>query len=908
TVNGAMSVKNLGTAPAGGTVEIAVKDAEGALISSLSREYVSGLAAGATHSFTRSWPVPSGTAGGQYRIEASVLENEIKMASNYDMFQVQNLLGVKPGISSDRLSYPANADVVLSSKVASASANFTYRDLKVTVSVASQDSTELMSNSYTVSELQPGRVDLQKINWNTGTNPPGQYTARQRIYDNDGTTLLAQSETVFTVMSSLGTGGFAGSISVTPQTVEGGSTYGISYEIRNTGNVDIADAELVKLVVNRVTLQNVGMYSEPLSLQKGQTYQNYIDNIQTSGYSFQKYLVLLRLKKADKESTVAATYLVMADTVPPVITNLSPINGTITNNGRPEFKALLSDNFSGIDDSSIVFKIDGTVFPTMYDNLTGFVSVTPETPLQDGVHALSLSVKDLAGNSATTPEWKISIDANPPLIASFIPADGSLLKVPPAEISAVITDAASGVKASSVVMKIDSVTVACNFDGASGKLLLNPANLADGVHTVEIDAADNAGNVSPTARFQFTVDTVAPVFSDLSPGNGSLTRNNQIALSAKAADALSGMNAQTVSISIDGTAVATAFDPATGILTANSPQLADGLHTISATASDMAGNQGTAPEWKITVDTVPPVISDLSPANGSNVNESMPVISAKVSDALSGIKASSITMSIAGAVAQVSYDPATGIVTATPPAQLQSGDVAVVLYVEDNAGNSSTTAGAWVFKVQTWLLFHNSSSGQLKISGSKKAFDGRVHSNASIKISGSDNDISGRTTAVGSIDISGSGNDVPDKQANASTQPMPVYDFDSYVARAAFTHNGDWHVNKNDPIAAGIHYVNGNVKISGSNVAGNVTIIATGYIRVSGSGADFANADSVNRMLFFSKTGDIDISGSGAKLKGIIYVPKGACSISGSGEDFQGAVIADKIDISGSNKNFGALE
>ena len=1224
-VNGTISVRNIGTATANGTAEIAVRDTEGNLISSLSREYLADLAAGAAHNFTRTWTVPSGTAGGQCRLEASVYENDTKMASSYDSFQILNQYGVKPGISSDRLSYPANADAVLSSRVTSASDNFTYRDLKLAVSVISPDSTELMSNSYTVPELQPGRVDLQKINWNTSTCAPGQYTVRQRIYGNDNTTLLSSAECAFTVVSSLESGGFAGKISSNPRKVEGGSTFSISYEIRNTGNVDIADAELVKLVVSRASLQNVGTYAEPLTLQKGGTYQNHIDNIQTSGYSLQNYLLTLVLRKDGRDMTLAATYVITTDTIPPTITNLSPANGTFANSGKPLIRALLSDNFSGIADSSIVFSIDGVAFPTMYDNLTGLLSVQPNSPLQDGIHALYLTVKDLAGNSAATPEWKITTDANPPVIASFVPENGTMLKLSPPEISAVITDAISGVKARSIVTKIDSAPIASTYDGTTGKVILNSANLAEGLHIVEITAADNAGNSASTASFRFTVDSTAPVISDLSPVSGTFVNNSMPTLSAKLTDLISGINSTSIILTVDGAAATFAFDPVTGVLTANSPLLTDGLHSIVATASDNAGNHGTTSEWKITVDTVAPVISNISPAPGSVVTQASPSISAKLADTLSGIDPASVTLSIDGTAVPSAFDPATGAVTAVSGIPLTSGEHQLVLSASDNAGNSAATLGwmftvtnavpyaplifsnsgdrcsslmlggerhsiegdmhgnggiciegckqtvtglvtaagnvkvsgrdnnihdirehvplktmpvfdmeyyrrnadyhhpsgwnaggscrplqpgihfvngdcrvgtlsseakitivatgnirvssscnsfssadnankilffsgksiyvegsrnslkgilyapfgkcavsgsclqisgrlianqviisgcgtsvrnlecpadatppeiqiiypatgaatddsnpqikallhdgdsgidtaaillkldgmpldfqfqtstgcltavpqfqlsagvhsialsvsdnagnqtsapAWNFTIlpKNWLLFHKSSCGQLKISGSGKTFSGRVHSNAAIKISGSNNDLPGRTTAVGSIAISGSGNDIPDRQANVPAQIMPVYDFNSYVARAAFTHNGDWHINNNDPIPAGIHYVNGNVKISGSNITGNVTISATGHIKVSGSGANFSNADPVNRILFFSKCGDIEISGNNARLKGILYAPLGACSISGSGENFQGAVIADSLDISGSNKNFGPLE
>ncbi len=1098
-VIGAISVKNIGTASSSGTVEVALKDKEGNIISTLAREYFTDLAAGATHEFTRSWDISSGTAGGQYRLEASVFEGGAKKASNFDSFNVENLYGVNPGITSDRLEYPANADVVLTSRAASATSNFTYSDLKVVVTVTAPDFAEMMTNTYTVPELQPGRIDLKKLQWNTAVNPPGQYTAKQRIYDNDGTTLLSQSEAVFTITSSLESGGFAGSISVAPQTVEGGETFSISYSITNTGNVDIADAELIKIVTDRQNIQNVYTFSEPLNLEKGQTYEGQVENLASSGLTLQKYLVVLMLKKADREFSVGATYLNLVDTIPPTIEIISPANGTLTKNPNPQIRAILDDNFSGIDIETINLTIDGSKASPMYDNLTGML-VLDNPQLSDGEHALSITVKDIAGNSASTPEWKITVDATPPAIATLVPQNGALLKASPAEISAVITDALSGVKEDTITMTLDGNPATFTYDASSGKVSMDFADLADGLHTVSASASDNAGNSSTSPQWQFTVDSTPPVYSAHSPANDSISKNakpeisllatdalsgiaqdsisleidgqpathsfesstgrisyipesnlsdgwhvitstasdlagnssttswrvgidtaspsisnltpapgsliaeypseisasiadsfsgisessivltidgsivqhiydsatgkvyfaptelladgthsviisvsdnagnsstspewqfildtvppvingispedgniskdSEPEISATLSDALSGIDETTISLAVDGISIAASYDSATGLLTASSPLLEDGGHDILISVSDNAGNNSVE-AWSIGVDTTPPQISDLSPAPGSTTSQTQPTISAKLSDSFSGINASSISLTVNGESLAFNYDSAAGILTATPAQPLQPGTIQILLSVEDNAGNSAS-AGSWTITVQTWLLFHNSTSGQIKISGSGKTFDGRVHSNAAIKISGSNNDITQLTTAVGNIQITGSGNDVPNKQANATPQPMPVYDFNYYQQNATYTHSGNWHISgSNETIPAGIHYVNGYVKISGSHISGNVTIVATDYIKISGSNANFISADPANRMLFFSRTGDIDISGSNAKLKGIIYAPQGEIDISGSGESLQGAAIGNEIDISGSNKSFGPLQ
>jgi len=122
------------------------------------------------------------------------------------------------------------------------------------------------------------------------------------------------------------------------------------------------------------------------------------------------------------------------------------------------------------------------------------------------------------------------------------------------------------------------------------------------------------------------------------------------------------------------------------------------------------------------VDTTPPMISILSPADGALINTASPRISATVTDA-SGIDTASIVMTVDGASVAHTYDSATGLVSYDVPATepLAEGLHTVALDVSDTVGNPATAS--WSFTVDTTPPTHVTgvtvttvSSSQLDIS------------------------------------------------------------------------------------------------------------------------------------------------------------------------------------------------
>ncbi|HEV8359637.1 MAG TPA: hypothetical protein VGR28_04190, partial [Candidatus Thermoplasmatota archaeon] len=136
------------------------------------------------------------------------------------------------------------------------------------------------------------------------------------------------------------------------------------------------------------------------------------------------------------------------------------------------------------------------------------------------------------------------------------------------------TDATSGVG-----------TVTCTLDGGPvgcGSVTVS----ADGAHTFEITAADNAGNTA-SASTSFTIDSIAPGASlaGRTPANGAGWNNGPVEVAWDCSDAGSGVVAAQVSATLSGEG--------------------DG-QTATATCEDVAGNTFEASEGGIRIDLTPP--------------------------------------------------------------------------------------------------------------------------------------------------------------------------------------------------------------------------------------------------------------------------------------------------------------
>jgi len=102
----------------------------------------------------------------------------------------------------------------------------------------------------------------------------------------------------------------------------------------------------------------------------------------------------------------------LPDFIPPTITNLLPPDASTINVSTPTISAGYSD-FSGINTSSVVLKVDNLDETANATVTASDVTYTPTLALPDGGHTVYLEVKDIWNNLAIT-SWSFIIDTTPP--------------------------------------------------------------------------------------------------------------------------------------------------------------------------------------------------------------------------------------------------------------------------------------------------------------------------------------------------------------------------------------------------------------------------------------------------------------------------------------------------------------
>ncbi len=186
-----------------------------------------------------------------------------------------------------------------------------------------------------------------------------------------------------------------------------------------------------------------------------------------------------------------------------------------------------------------------------------------------------------------------------------------------------------------------------------------------------------------------------------------------------------------------------------------------------------------------------------------------------------------------------------------------------------------------------------------------KIVDGGIYGGDGGHIQNTQVDGSGlRVDIVGGCKGSCSVGGTPIVNTNAQPQPVPaLYNIADYQPGGQYAviagsnyhpYSGDQSFSGN--MAPGLYYVDGNVDLH--NVTGNVSIVATGDIRING-GANLTSYDPRFPVLF-TNSNNISNGAVGAhnpviELHGFIYAPNGAVNISGATGELYGAVYAKEV-------------
>ncbi|MDO8736789.1 MAG: NosD domain-containing protein, partial [Thermoleophilia bacterium] len=378
------------------------------------------------------------------------------------------------------------------------------------------------------------------------------------------------------------------------------------------------------------------------------------------------------------------------DTIAPAVTNVLP-TGTITSSSAT-ISASFTDTGSGINSATAMVYLDGSSVAgcTITTNLVS----CPVSGLAPGPHNISVNVKDNGGNSGTGTS-SFSVSTNGPAISSIVP--NGIINTTDANVSAYYTDSGSGINSASVSVYWTGPDMQLSNCTATDTFVSCPqTGLPQGTHTISVSVSDLIGNVS-TASTTVTIDSGAPRARSMYPRNNITTTSATITayladdpLSGYTPDTATGVNFDTVAVTLDGTAVTgCTIDHGTGYISCPTiTGLAQGAHSTVITLDDYAGNHGSGTR-AFTVDTIAPAVTGLAPTGTLNAN--IVLLEASYSDSGTGINSATASVYMDGSAVSGCMVTATGVSCPMSPVDGVHNYTVSVKDVVGNTGSASAS-------------------------------------------------------------------------------------------------------------------------------------------------------------------------------------------------------------------------
>ncbi|EBW9452181.1 Ig-like domain repeat protein [Salmonella enterica subsp. enterica serovar Stanley] len=274
-------------------------------------------------------------------------------------------------------------------------------------------------------------------------------------------------------------------------------------------------------------------------------------------------------------------------------------NDNLTRINKPVFIIGNVDN----DVSHIVVHIDGRDYTI--ENTGGNLTFTPDQPLSDGQHTISVTVTDIAGNTKTSAELKIEIDTQVQIDSVTLTTDSGVNDH---------DNVTNATRPSFEIATPDDVTsVLVSFDGvnwtpisknAAGQWEFTAGSaLPDGHYTLHVQATDRAGNTA-NSTLGFTVDTQIDGLSVVMLDDAGKDSTDGITNITSPRFEISAREPlQSVTVILNGkSSTLTQGADNKWLFTPDTP-LVDGTYKIEIVAEDIAGNK-ISKEVSFTIDTI----------------------------------------------------------------------------------------------------------------------------------------------------------------------------------------------------------------------------------------------------------------------------------------------------------------
>ncbi|EAA7187008.1 Ig-like domain repeat protein [Salmonella enterica subsp. enterica] len=255
------------------------------------------------------------------------------------------------------------------------------------------------------------------------------------------------------------------------------------------------------------------------------------------------------------------------------------------------------------DVSHIVVHLDGRDYTI--ENKGGNLTFTPDQPLSDGQHTISVTVTDIAGNTKTSAELQIEIDTQVQIDSVTLTTDSGVNDH---------DNVTNATRPSFEIATPDDVTsVLVSFDGvnwtpisknAAGQWEFTAGSaLPDGHYTLHVQATDRAGNTA-NSTLGFTVDTQIDGLSVVMLDDAGKDSTDGITnITSPRFEISAREQLQSVTVILNGKSSTLTQGAGNKWLFTPDTPLVDGTYKIEIVAEDIAGNK-ISKEVSFTIDTI----------------------------------------------------------------------------------------------------------------------------------------------------------------------------------------------------------------------------------------------------------------------------------------------------------------
>jgi len=213
-------------------------------------------------------------------------------------------------------------------------------------------------------------------------------------------------------------------------------------------------------------------------------------------------------------------------------------------------------------------------------------------PLQEGLNTLTITATDEVGNTASMTVH-VTLDTHAPALVLTAASAG-------------LTNHASVVVAGTTepgaTLTVDGIAASVDSGGAFSTAV----TLSDGTHVITVVAMDAAGNEA-TASVQVTVDSAAPSITIGSPSTGDSVSSPVVMVT--------GTTDPGATVDVNGYTVSAGPGGSFSVQLPLSP----GTNTITATATDPAGNTASTSVTVTYIDPLPAAQSSIGSLNTMNL-------------------------------------------------------------------------------------------------------------------------------------------------------------------------------------------------------------------------------------------------------------------------------------------------